>query len=78
MNIETFNKLKEEIPYLISMVVSDVSSMIPVVENDGLQSQDYNIKKPKNEPVIGVIDTLFNRNVYFSEWVEYQEVLEFY
>lgn len=78
VNIETFNKLKEEIPYLISMVVSDVSSMIPVVENDGLQSQDYNIKKPKNEPVIGVIDTLFNRNVYFSEWVEYQEVLEFY
>lgn len=34
------------------------------------------IPHPTNEPVIGVIDTQFNTNVYFSEWVEYKNMLD--
>ena len=26
-----------------------------------------------NEPVVGVIDTLFDKRVYFNEWVEYHD-----
>ncbi|MEG3142782.1 S8 family peptidase [Streptococcus sp. 2A/TPW/M5] len=34
------------------------------------------IPKPSNEPTIGVIDTMFDKNVYFSEWVEFKNVLD--
>ncbi|WP_252827677.1 S8 family serine peptidase, partial [Fusobacterium necrophorum] len=33
------------------------------------------IPSPTIEPTIGVIDTLFDETVYFSEWVEYHEMV---
>ncbi|MBR4624160.1 MAG: S8 family peptidase, partial [Alphaproteobacteria bacterium] len=33
------------------------------------------IPSPNTEPVIGVIDTLFDNRVYFSEWVEYKDMV---
>lgn len=66
--------LKEKAPYLISMAVTDVTK-IPKINLESIKSQKNNltISKPKNEAVIGVIDTLFNKEIYFSEWVEYHE-----
>ena len=58
------------------MAVSDIS----VLDKDDIfeENKDYTITipKPKNEPVIGVIDTMFDTNVYFSEWVEFKNMLE--
>ena len=34
------------------------------------------IPKPTNEPIIGVIDTLFDESVYFSDWVEYEDMID--
>lgn len=66
--------LKQKAPYLISMAVSDITQITKVnfnVCNDSAIS----IPSPKNEPVIGVIDTMFDENVYFSEWVEFHKML---
>jgi len=66
--------LKSNAPFLISMAVSDLSE----ITKDNFEFIDDGVIKidsPKNEPTIGVIDTLFDKNVYFSEWVEYTNML---
>jgi len=34
------------------------------------------IPSPSIEPTIGVIDTLFDSSVYFSEWVDYHDMVD--
>lgn len=66
---ELFNFLKLNVPYLISMV-SDLSNItLDKIQAHGEQRK-ISIPSPTNEPTIGVIDTLFDKKVYFSEWVE--------
>lgn len=67
-------------PYLISMGVTDLSK---ITKEDFVQdeppAQEYKeflIPAPKNEPTIGVIDTQFDENVYFHEWVDYTNMLD--
>ena len=66
--------LKAKAPFLISMAVSDLSE----ITKDDFEFIDdgvFRINSPKNEPTIGVIDTLFDKGVYFSQWVEYTNML---
>ena len=66
--------LKAKAPFLISMAVSDLSEITKDTFefiDDGL----VEIDSPENEPTIGVIDTLFDETVYFSEWVEHTNML---
>ena len=63
-------------PYLIAMSITDFSkiSKYDIVEDfddDGVKR----IPDPTNEPVVGVIDTQFDKSVYFSNWVEYTNLL---
>ncbi len=69
-------KLKAAAPYLISMAVSDFSIADLPQSPDKLVMDGRRIKVPTNEPIIGVIDTLFNKDVYFSEWVDYIELID--
>lgn len=73
---DEFLRLREAAPFLISMAVADFSlAELP----DMLTEKKLTEKKfddPGNEPVIGVIDTLFDKNVYFSKWVEYIEEID--
>ncbi|MEA4820801.1 MAG: S8 family peptidase [Erysipelotrichales bacterium] len=71
---DELNILKAKAPFLISMAVSDLSE-ITKDEFDFIDDGRIQIPTPKNEPTIGVIDTLFDNNVYFSEWVEYTNML---
>lgn len=72
---EQFNKLRNKAPFLIAMSVSDISELS--LDNfDFNQNLSITIPKPTNEPTIGVIDTLFDKNVYFSEWVEYKDCID--
>lgn len=66
--------LKTKAPFLISMAVSDLSE-ISKDDFDFIEDGLIAIDSPKNEPIIGVIDTLFDERVYFSEWVEYTNML---
>ncbi len=73
------NQLKaliERAPYLIAMATEDLSALSPFdfsnVDNNGLMYIPY----PGIEPTIGVIDTLFCEDVYFSKWVDYHDMTD--
>ena len=63
-------------PYLVSMATVDLSSLSPDDFNNDHQMKMVTIPAPTIEPTIGVIDTLFDKSVYFSEWVEYHDMVE--
>lgn len=75
---EELSILNEKVPYLISMSVQDLTkfSLDAFLDQEIVQNS-YNtlIKDPTDEPTVGVIDTLFDENVYFSKWVEYHNYL---
>lgn len=72
---DQYNILKNKAPYLISMAVSDISNLS---KEDIFESSEISISipEPSNEPTIGVIDTMFDENVYFSEWVQFENRLD--
>ena len=73
---EQFSIINNIAPYLISMSVKDIAEY-PVIERNIQDKQMLYIPDPTDEPTIGVIDTLFSKDVYFSKWVEYhQEIPE--
>ncbi|MDY0245019.1 MAG: serine protease, partial [Sphaerochaeta sp.] len=69
---EQYHKIISKAPYLVAMAVSDFGR-IDARSLDGIKSlsSEFSIPEPTNEPVIGVIDTLFDQSSYFSSWVEY-------
>ena len=67
--------LFEKAPYLVSMATVDLVKLSPDDFMDDYQKNIINIPSPGIEPTIGVIDTLFDQQVYFSEWVEYHEMV---
>lgn len=62
-------------PYLVSMAVSDITKLTSEDIMSANNQSTIQIPPPTNEPIVGVIDTLFEKNVYFSEWVEYHEMI---
>ncbi len=68
--------LKLKAPYLIAMGTNDISTL----SRDDFESSYDNtlvtIPSPTSEPTIGVIDTLFDESVYFSEWVEFVNMVD--
>lgn len=67
--------LCEHMPYLISMSVRDLSEIMP----EDVEYQDpriITIPSPRQEPIVGVIDTLFYEDVYFKEWVSYTRMVD--
>ena len=67
--------LFEKAPYLVSMATGNLSMLAPdEFVNDG-QVEKMTIPDPTNEPIIGIIDTLFDETVYFNKWVEYHDLV---
>ena len=62
--------LKSKAPYMISMQVKDLAEF-NAQEDLPYSYEIQAIPDPDNEPVVGVIDTLFSSDVYFSKWVDY-------
>lgn len=69
------NKLYEKAPYLISMPTANLSEMSPN-DNDDFSQPIMSIPDPDVEPIIGVIDILFDERVYFSNWVDYYQLVD--
>lgn len=67
--------LLETVPYLISMVSSDLSKITLEDIAATPELPLIAIPDPTNEPTIGVIDTLFDESVYFNRWVENNDYL---
>ena len=53
-------------PYLVSMIVEDFSTLSPENFYNDENTFYNNLPFPTNEPIIGVIDTLFDDRVYFN------------
>ena len=67
--------LKLRAPYLIAMETKDLSE----ITKEYIEHKDttiVHIPKPSNEPIIGVIDTVFYEDVYFKDWVQYFNKLD--
>ena len=79
LNESQYNEIKEKAGYLIAMAISDFTQYDNTFEHNkskvSIEELAKKLPEPNNEPIIGVIDTLFNENVYFSKWVEYKRVL---
>lgn len=66
-NKSDLEKIVDNASFLIAMSVPDMSIVPPII-NNGLPKK-LTIDKPTNEPTVGVIDTYFDNNVYFKDWV---------
>lgn len=72
---DQYSVLKSKAPFLIAMAVRDINLLN--TEDDLMDNNSVRtIQKPTNEPTIGVIDTPFDENVYFHEWVSYKHKLD--
>lgn len=76
LNPDEIQVLLNSAPYLIAMSITDFSKIskydiIEEIDDDGVKR----IPDPTNEPTVGVIDTQFDESVYFSNWVEYSNLL---
>ena len=80
LNPDEVKLLYNNAAYVIAMGVTDFSEMSRDDMLDTYEDveDDFGsmIPHPTNEPVIGVIDTQFNKKVYFHEWVEYTNLLD--
>ncbi|MFA5006599.1 MAG: S8 family peptidase [Candidatus Izemoplasmatales bacterium] len=68
---EEIELILRKAPYLVAMATVDFSRLLPTDFAPSSESTPGVIPSPKNEPIIGVIDTLFDSSVYFSDWVEH-------
>jgi len=68
--------LMDKAPYLISMATEDMSELSPDDFINDYQHGLVHIPSPSIEPVVGVIDTLFDKQVYFSDWVDYHDKID--
>lgn len=68
--------LFEKAPYLVSMATENLSDLSPEDFIKNYQQDIIHIPAPTIEPTIGVIDTLFDKRVYFSEWVDYHDMVD--
>lgn len=68
--------LSEKAPYLIAMATEDISQLsYEDVVGETTENSVITIDSPTNEPVVGVIDTMFHDSVYFSEWVDFRKMI---
>lgn len=68
--------LFEKAPYLVSMATEDLSELSPEDFIQEYQHGTLYMPSPTIEPTVGVIDTLFDKRVYFGEWVEYHDMVD--
>ncbi|MDD3362091.1 MAG: S8 family peptidase [Hespellia sp.] len=73
------NQLKllyEKAPYLVSMATVDIAELSPENFIQEYKQNSMYMPEPTIEPTIGVIDTLFDQSVYFSDWVDYVDMVD--
>jgi len=73
---EQFQRLKRQAPYLIAMSLSDLAKYSLPDSRPVNDAAVLHIPNPVNEPTVGVIDTVFDDNVYFRNWVEAQDLVD--
>lgn len=75
LHVDELRKLLDRAPYLVSMQLADMREIPSEDVEEKNDAVEQLIPLPSDEPTIGVIDTQFNKSVYFSNWVEYHNML---
>lgn len=77
LHAEEVKRLKAVAPYLVSMGVTDLRDFTAIDMHDERfrVGGDNPIPPPANEPIVGVLDTRFDPDVSFRDWVEYHDEL---
>lgn len=75
LNENELKLLLEKAPYLVAMASTDFNELSPEDFDTHVSQQVMDIPDPTIEPTIGVIDTPFDKRVYFNKWVDYHEML---
>lgn len=70
------NLLNERAPYLVAMAAVDLSKYSSADFGINDSFEDMTIPAPTSEPVVGVIDTPFDQDVYFADWVDYVDCID--
>ncbi len=68
--------LMKNAPYLVAMATENFTELAPSEFIEHYSEEKMIIPSPLIEPTIGVIDTLFDENVYFKEWVTYKKKID--
>jgi hypothetical protein len=69
--------LNSNASFLIAMSVEEWTKIDPDNSSNTAQSGDViTIDPPSSEPIVGVIDKMFSSQVYFSDWVEFQDMVD--
>ncbi|KRL12580.1 putative aaa - atpase [Schleiferilactobacillus perolens DSM 12744] len=76
LNAESVSILMQKAPYLVAMGTTDISKIPPSAFHDSPMPVKGQIPMPGDEPVVGVIDTLFDERVYFHKWVTYERMVD--
>lgn len=71
-----YAELYSKAPYLIANEITDLRMVQPLDTTKSTANQYRSIPEPSIEPTIGVIDTLFDENVYFSKWVDFRCIVK--
>lgn len=75
-DISILLKIRQVASYMISMTMIDLATYYQESENKIDFTADFSdMPNPTTEPTIGVIDTLFDKSVYFGKWVDYRDEL---
>ena len=75
---ELYQILRSKVPYLISMICTDLTRYALPSKSGLFKKTERTIPDPTNEPIIGVIDNLFDENSYFNAWVKNEDYIEDY
>lgn len=75
LNNDKLRALIKEAPYLISMSAEEFIEEITEHKTKTNFPPVTKIPSPKSEPTVGVIDTMFDENVYFADWVKFKNML---
>lgn len=69
--------LNNQAPYLIAMAVEEWNNTDDNLSNE-IQplNEIITIPPPSDEPTVGVIDKMFSEQVYFSDWVEFHDMVD--
>lgn len=73
---DEINLIQTKAPYLISMAVKDIRKITKESIVQLPEQKPLSIPSPKTEPIIGVLDTQFDKQVYFGDWVEYTNMID--
>ena len=70
--------LHNNVDYLIAAQINDFAKIVmdDNDDNEEKKKETMMIPEPANQPTVGVIDTHFNDQVYFHDWVDYRNCLQ--